>query len=142
MKVILTVIVAAAAMLSSCNSQSGHDKISRAEEAYENGDYAEARNLCDDALADSTMSAKDAAHVSLLFIKVADKLPDDDGEAVGQAVKAYDLAVKQNADSANHYFANVDEEDTRHVKMLLNVVKGLAMPDSSFIEEDETMDVH
>lgn len=135
----LIIAAAVSAALAGCSPSSGGDLLTEADAAYTLGDYDRARTLCDAALDAEGLSATDAARLSVMLIKVSDKLHDDDGEAVGQAVTAYSLAMAAQPDSARAYYAGVDAEDTRHVKMLLAVVRGLEVPDSALMEDEEEM---
>lgn len=133
------IALAVAAALAACSHSSGADILNNAELAYDRGDYDRSRDLCDRALEAGGLSATDAARVSVLLIKVSDKLHDDDGEAVGQAVRAYELAMATAPDSALAYYSAIDADDTRHVKMLLNVIRGLSLPDSAMIADEEEL---
>ena len=134
------VVTAAMALaVPGCSPSKGGDLLEEAETAYSLGDYARARSLCDKALDAQGLTAHDAARLSVMLIKVSDELRDDDGEAVGQAVRAYTIAMTQAPDSTLAYYAAVDAEDTRHVKMLLNVIRGLELPDSALLEDEEEL---
>ncbi|MCM1336596.1 MAG: hypothetical protein NC187_06155 [Candidatus Amulumruptor caecigallinarius] len=133
------IALALAAAMTGCSPSSGGELLAEADSAFQSGDYDRARSLCDEALKAGSLSATDAARVSVMLIKVSDKIHDDDGEAVGQAVRAYDMAMETQPDSAMAYYADVDAEDTRHVKMLLNLVRGLELPDSALLEDEEEL---
>lgn len=127
--------------LTGCAHKQPRTLLSEAEAAMDRGMTAEARALCDEAIARAEgtgkLSATDIAKISIIYIKVADDIKADDGETMGLAIKAYEQAMKQAPDSVAAYYASVSDEDTRHVKMLQNVVRGLELPDSAIREEEE-----
>ena len=84
------------------------------------------------------LSASQLAQLSLIYMKIADCDDHDDGENVGMAVNAYERAMAMSPDSALLYYSSVCYDDTRHVKMLFSVVRGLELPDSCLTDEPQT----
>lgn len=128
-------------ILSGCSHTSSSALAQQAEKALNSGDAARARELCDEAMtAEDTdqLSATQLAQLSLIYMKIADKDDHDDGETVGLAVNAYERAMDTSPDSALLYYSSVNYNDTRHVKMLLSVIRGLELPDSCLTDEPKT----
>ncbi|MFG6392013.1 MAG: hypothetical protein K1V76_06870 [Candidatus Amulumruptor sp.] len=133
--------LAASIILAGCKQTSAPSLAQEAQTAFDNGDPERARELCDEAMtAEDTqcLSASQLAQLSLIYMKIADKDEHDDGETVGLAVNAYERAIDASPDSALLYYSSVDYDDTRHVKMLLQVVRGLELPDSCLTDEPQT----
>lgn len=128
-------VAAMAALLSACSSHTGSDTLYRAEMAIEKGDFAGAKALCDKAMEAEDLRGTELARASLVYIKVADNASTDDGETMGLAVNAYERALEADPDSVGLFLSRVDADDTRHVKMLLNIVHGLELPDSALVDE-------
>lgn len=128
-------------MLAGCANTSAPTLAQEAQNAFEDGDIERARDLCDEAMtAEDTrnLSASHLAQLSLIYMKIADKDEHDDGETVGLAVNAYERAIEASPDSALLYYSSVGYDDTRHVKMLMQVVRGLELPDSCLTDEPQT----
>lgn len=137
-KFIYVISLSVAAVLASCSGSSAASLAQEAQEALDSGDAAQAHALCDKAMtaADAKqLSASQLAQISLIYMKIADNDIHDDGETVGLAVNAYERAMEVSPDSALLYYSSVDYNDTRHVKTLLSVVRGLELPDSCLIDE-------
>lgn len=132
------IMMTVATFMTSCSGSSASSLTHEAQEALDAGDPAHARALCDEAMAaddSKKLSASQLAQISLIYMKIADDDVNDDGETVGLAVNAYERAMEISPDSALLYYSSVDYNDTRHVKTLLSVVRGLELPDSCLIDE-------
>lgn len=137
---IWSVLLLGSSLLSGCSKPSAPELAREAETALEAGDTEKARALCDEAMASdgtSALTASQLARLSIIYMKIADKDTHDDGEAVGLAVTAYERAMSTSPDSALLYYSSVDNDDTRHVKMLQQVIRGLELPDSCLTEEPQ-----
>lgn len=135
------IVIATVCAMAGCSRTSASECAHQAQGALDSGDTARARELCDEAMTakDSDgLSASQLAQLSLIYLKIADCDDHDDGENVGMAVNAYERAMAMSPDSALLYYSSVGYDDTRHVKMLFSVVRGLELPDSCLTDEPQT----
>lgn len=122
-------------MFGACSRNATAENLTEAELAVERANYAEARRLTDEAVNSGTLGATGMARASLVYIKLADLDPQADGEDMGLAVNAYNKAMELAPDSAAAFYES-NREDPRYVSMLLNLIRGLELPDSAIYADE------
>jgi len=138
MKKRLIAIVAGAMALASCGSPDTDRNISLAEEAMESGEYARAREFCDNlALGpdSATMSVSQLGRMSIIYMQLADNADEDENMAM--AVRCFNMARRLDADSIEIFYHGLGAEHMRHAMTLMSLMRGLSVnPDSL---EDEPL---
>lgn len=119
---LLAICLAAVSSACSGNSAENIEQMLReAESAVAKGDMTAARsvaaNLTDDPNMKS-LSATQAARLSMVYMQIAETLDKDDNANTDRATDLYDTAFKINADSASAYYSSVEPEMLQYVETL------------------------
>ena len=105
-----------------CSSPDTAAEIAAADNAIADGDNNLARQICDKLLDKngSSLSATQLAHLSLLYMQLADASDDSDG--IDRACRCWRDAMNLNTDSAMTFYRSVPVEQQRNVILLAAIV--------------------
>lgn len=119
------------------------DSIRQAEQAIAQGDMQAAQSAGDYLMKDdisSGLSATQLARLSMVYVQLADSL--DQQENLRKAADLYDMALRANADSANHFYNNLSPDQLQYYAAMTELSQRRSTPISLDSIPDEEEAIH
>lgn len=133
-----TAAVAAALTIASCSGgRSAADQLREADLAIAEGDMTAARSVANRLLgassADANLSARELAHLSIIYMHMAEE-ENDNTALVATAADLYRRAFRENSDSARAYYSSLSADNEATATLLHHIV---AATDSATVIPDD-----